>query len=156
MLQPKRRNFGKPVGNVNSVFNKFLDYSLFRTNVPSDGLQSVNGFDGEIEGFANPDNDMRLFKFGASTGRTFGIFDARSVIDKHRITIHFDPHGPSDTNRISAGGDSGSIWLTRQNAREGNLRMVALHFGGDEQHNIAFASLFSSISASIRTKIPLA
>lgn len=154
MLQPKFRNFGEPIGRMTSVFNKFLDYSLIRLNVKVDGLQSINGFMGGLEGFTNPTEGMRMFKFGAATGKTFGVFDARSIIDRHRIIIRFDTNGPNDSNRISSPGDSGSMWVTPQNSAPGNLRMVALHYAGDEDRNIAFASLFSSISPSIRSQLP--
>jgi hypothetical protein len=155
MFQPKSRNFGTPVGNITSIANNQLDYSLFTISVSADGMQSINGFNGEIEGFTNPFGEMRMFKFGASTGKTFGFFDGHSLIDQNRIAIRYDAKGPNDSARISSPGDSGSVWVTSQNASPGNLRMVALHYGGDEIHNVAFASLFSSISPSIRNKIPL-
>jgi hypothetical protein len=154
ILQPKFRNFGEIIGRSTSVFNQFLDYSLFELSSPADGMQSINGFDGEIEGFVRATEDMRLFKFGASTGKTFGIFDARSIINQHRIIIRYDGSGPNDSPRISAPGDSGSLWVTNQFSSPGKLRIAALHYGGDEDRNLAFASLFSSISQSIRNKIP--
>lgn len=156
MIQPKVRNFGEPIGNITSVFNLSLDYSLFTINEPIDSNQSINGFDGVIEGFTNPDAQMNLFKFGAATGLTCGKLDAQSVLNQHRIIIRFDPNGPNDSNRISLPGDSGAMWVTHKNASPGNLRMVALHYGGNEQHNLAYASLFSFISRHIRTKIPQA
>lgn len=156
IVQPKHRNFGEEIGIVSSVNDVFLDYALFALREQSDGLQSINGFRGQIEGFTNPVDGMSLFKFGAATGRTFGIFDARSLISKHRIVIRFNPGAPNDTGRISAGGDSGSLWVTQQNATPGNVRMVALHYGGDPDKNVAFATLFSSISPSIRNHIPAA
>jgi hypothetical protein len=154
IVQPKHRNFGERIGNSSSVFNQYLDYALIVLDTDSDPLQSINGFAGEIEGFVRTTEDMRLFKFGASTGKTFGIFDARSIINQYRIIIRYDPSGPNDSGRISSPGDSGSLWVTNQYSPQGKLRMAALHYGGDEDKNVAFASLFSSISQSIRTKIP--
>lgn len=154
LLQPKYRNFGEEVGRTVSVFNQRLDYSLFSLNVTSDTNQSINGFAGEIEGFVRLTQNMHLYKYGASTGKTFGIFDARSIINQHRVIIRYDSEGPNDSTRISAPGDSGSLWVTNQYSSPGKLKIGALHYGGDEDKNLAFATLFSSIYQSIRNKIP--
>ena len=154
MLQPRVDNFGKSIGPVINVYNKLLDYSLIRINVPSDTEQSINHFEGTFRGFANPIENLRVFKYGAVTGQTCGIYDARSIIDKFRITIFYDKTGTNDSPHISLMGDSGSSWVTRQGAALDDLKLFALHYAGDETKNIAFASLYSSIMPSINSKIP--
>jgi len=153
MLQPRAGNFGQSIGTITNVYNQALDYSLFRIQADADQNQSINRFEGTVHSFINPLIGMKLFKFGAVTGQTSGIYDARSIIDQHRITIFFDPLRQNDGPNISDKGDSGSLWLTRQGPEPDNLKMVALHYGGDADKNVAFANLFSSIWPSITSKI---
>ncbi|MDG4654691.1 S1 family peptidase [Chryseobacterium arthrosphaerae] len=148
--QPSISNFGQAVGTITTIFNPNLDYSLFEldSKLPHDQYQSINGISGIIDGYINPWGGLQVFKYGATTGKTYGIVDGRSIIHKHLITIRNDPQF-NRGNRISEPGDSGSLWVTCKSSSPQILKAVALHCAGDENHNIAFATLYSSIFASI-------
>lgn len=148
--QPSIGNFGSEIGLITPFFNPNLDYSLFEINstLQHDQNQSINGIPGIIDGYINPWDGLKVFKYGAKTGKTHGIFDGRSIIHKHLITIRNDTQF-NNGNRVSEPGDSGSLWLAFKNSSPNILKTVALHCAGDESQNIAFATLYSSIFVSI-------
>lgn len=148
--QPSFGNFGSNIGKATPYFNSNLDYALFEIHpgIRHDIHQSINGLLGIIDGYINPWDGLRIFKYGATTGKTFGIYDSRSIINKHVIAIRSDSVA-NNGRRISEPGDSGSLWVASKNSSPNNLKIVGLHCSGDESRNIAYATLYSSISSSM-------
>ena len=149
ILQPKRASFGEVIGYLSSIGDHRLDYRLVELLQTADSSQSVNRVEGIIDGFMMPAgmNELLLLKSGAATGVTQGIFDGRSLPEPWRVTIRGAGNGP-----VSAAGDSGSLWLRKEEV-PGRLRMFALHTGGDEEGRIAMATLYSTIHLSIRRQL---
>ena len=193
VFQPKRSSFGEKIGvSSGTLSDPDMDYALFSPTRPHDPQQHLNGIAGMIAGYKQAAglNELRVFKTGAASGLTEGVYDGRSLFHPFRVSIgrasvaqtdgsapgagkkHEQPHpttrsasarlrtpgdparlrAPGDSGRLSAPGDSGSVWVTA-GEQPGLLRLFALHTGGDEEGNMAFATLFSSIIPSLNAKL---
>lgn len=148
--QPQRENGEDPIGKICATFNRYLDYALFTITPTVNGEQAVNKIPGVISGFGRAELGMRLLKAGAVSGLTHGIVDGRSCFDKSRIVLRYDNSMNNEDNYISRGGDSGSAWLLP--GMDGTLKIVALHYGGVLSENVAYATLYSSINASLKNQ----
>lgn len=153
MLQPRYRNFGEPVGKIAPCYSRSLDFALIKLATDYDLEQSVNGIAGKITGYAMPFNNMPVCKFAAASGFTVGRVDARSLLQPHRIIIS-NELSRNGQQPVSLPGDSGAVWLYRHQRNPLELQLLALHYGGDQAAGLAFATLFSSIRASIQHQIP--
>lgn len=140
------------IGLAFDIYDKSLDYATFILEKPLDPNQSINGIKGQLVSYVYPQINMPLIKSGAGTGITYGIIDGRSCLNRSEISIHLDTryHNPDDA--VSAGGDSGSLWILNDGTNI--LKPVALHYGGGETKQWAKAKSLSSIFASVRnTKV---
>jgi hypothetical protein len=81
-----------------------------------------------VSGVAQPVVGMAVTKSGRTTGTTFGIVDGVST---EEFTMIPDPQNPPPAGEISAGGDSGSVWL-----EVANSNAVGLHFAGETDPNV--------------------
>lgn len=70
----------------------------------------------------------RVLKSGRTTAITFGIIDGVDSVFK--FTIVPDPNRPPSSGKISAAGDSGSLWLDAQ-----SHVAIGLHFAGETSPN---------------------
>ena len=66
---------------------------------------------------------MKVVKSGRSTAVTRGVIDGT---DGGEFTVVPDPASPAPMGEISAGGDSGSLWL-----ESSSMLAVGLHFAGE-------------------------
>jgi hypothetical protein len=76
-----------------------------------------------VSDVAHPVVGMDVAKSGRTTETTFGIIDGVSTTE---MTMIPDPQNPPASGEISAGGDSGSVWL-----EVANTNAVGLHFAGE-------------------------
>ncbi len=153
IIQPKAGNLGSLIGTATSIFDRGLDYALLRLEVPPNQLQHVNCVSGQISGWVQPVNGTRVMKYGAKTGLTHGIVNGRSLSMPHVISVAFDEQMPSSSNRLSAEGDSGSVYLVQNPNNPAELKIIALHTDGVDNGKLAYATLFASIFPSINQKI---
>jgi hypothetical protein len=72
---------------------------------------------------AEPIVGMRVTKSGLTTGVTFGVIDG---VTRREFTIVPDPDKMPRGAEISAGGDSGSVWLAADTSAA-----VGLHYAGE-------------------------
>lgn len=150
MLQPQRTFYGEVIGSVGDIFNKELDYSTIPLTAQYNIHQTINMINGIINtnGYKIPEIGIRVFKIGASTGKTYGIIDGRSCFECANLIIAQDINMPSVL--ISNYGDSGAVWICEDN---GDKKIIALHCGGIVAENIAYAKAYSSVYNSIIKKI---
>ncbi|RYY62232.1 MAG: hypothetical protein EOO05_03520 [Chitinophagaceae bacterium] len=151
VLQPRRELFGEAIGRVSAIGDPRLDYRLVELMEQADPLQSFNHLPGIADGYMMPSgmNVLRLIKTGAASGLTAGIYDGRSLLEPWRITIRAGKDIP-----LSSAGDSGSMWVA-DGTQGGVFRMFALHTGGDEQGQMAMATLYASIHASVQRQLSM-
>jgi hypothetical protein len=97
---------------------------------------------------------MRVLKSGAATGVTEGVI---TRLQGGRVEI--EPEGLPGDYQISAGGDSGAVWVTR----EGNRPVVLHQRGIDSPRRVAYALPFlealrrlrlTPLPAAVRTAVP--
>jgi endonuclease G len=93
-----------------------------------------------------PELDDKVVKSGRTTGVTHGIVRRIDTIAKINygaragvktigcFEIGPDPANPPADGEISMPGDSGAVWLFKQNGRPGTV-MAGLHFAGEDKHD---------------------
>lgn len=106
-----------------------------------------------------PDLGDKVIKSGRTTGVTHGIvrrihtmakIDYEGDVGEKTIgcfEIGPDTENPAADHQISMGGDSGSVWLFKQNGRTSKV-IAGLHFGGESAGEVddhALACLSSSV-----------
>ncbi|WP_406123699.1 DNA/RNA non-specific endonuclease [Streptomyces canus] len=106
-----------------------------------------------------PDLGDKVIKSGRTTGVTHGIvrrihtmakIDYEGGVGEKTIgcfEIGPDTENPAVDHQISKGGDSGSVWLFKQNGRPSKV-IAGLHFGGESAGEVddhALACLSSSV-----------
>lgn len=116
---------------------------------------------------------MRVYKSGARTGLTHGVVTSitapldqcRGEFDNTTNTCTPDPNHPDHnmTNQIeisadpafnedvSNSGDSGSLWLSNENATRNQV--VGLHHSGRQSDNIAFANLIQDVLTALNIRL---
>lgn len=100
---------------------------------------------GPVGGALPPTVGMAVVKSGLATGITEGVIDA---IDGTRVRIKARPGFPS-SYELSAGGDSGAVWLLQS-----SLEPVALHRGGtDFGQEIAEAVDVTAVLAALQLQV---
>lgn len=138
------------IGVAFDLYDKSLDYATFILEKPLDLNQSIIGIEGQLASYIFPQINMPLIKSGAGTGITYGIIDGRSCLNRSEISIHLDTRYHNSYDAVSAGGDSGALWILNDGTNV--LKPVALHYGGGETRQWAKAKPLSSIFASVRNK----
>ena len=139
---------GNLIGTAAGLFSRELDYATIDPSVLVDPDQSLNPVSGLISACGYPRIGMAVIKAGAASGLTYGIIDGRSCLHPADLSICPDPAYEPSPGPLSAYGDSGSCWV--QVLPGGSLKLIALHFGGNEQPPLAKARAFVSILASGR------
>lgn len=114
-----------------------------------------------IEDVVAPRLGMRLWKSGRTTGRTEGFIDGvRMTVTMNygaagarlmRDVVHIVPVPGAPPTEISAGGDSGSVWVDRESGKA-----VGLHFAGEISNNPehALANEIISVIEQLDVKFP--
>ncbi len=118
---PVRRN--NIIGTL-TRWNLSLDCAVFTLNDSRRISREIIDFPQGVRGVVQPVVGMRVAKSGRTTGTTFGIVEG---VSPRTLTIMPDPRRPSPNGEISAGGDSGSVWL-----EVSTTRAVGLHYAGEE------------------------
>jgi hypothetical protein len=82
---------------------------------------------------ANISNGIQVAKSGITTGVTYGIIDGFD--DRGVICLSPNSTKPNPGNILSAGGDSGSIWIVDDLARD---TAIGLHYRGSIDGRLAY------------------
>ena len=120
--QPATGNAGDRIGTL-TRWNIQLDCAVCTLNNSRTISRGIVDYPDGVTGVVQPLVGMAVTKSGRTTETTFGIIDGVSNLE---FTIVPDPQRPSPDGEISAGGDSGSVWLDVA----GN-RAVGLHYAGE-------------------------
>ena len=96
---------------------------------------------GAVTGVTSPRLGMHVVKSGRTTGRTAGVIDGfagRKMFNyfgfSRMLREYFRIIPTVENSQVSAPGDSGALWL-----EEGTGRAVGLHFGGNNDPEVALA-----------------
>lgn len=119
------------------AYSKELDCALLRINVDVDLDRGLLGSRGRIVEVRVAVPGDRVFKVGATTGRTEGIVASAS---RSRMTIRWPDSRVVDG--LSDNGDSGSVWVAQRT--DGDLAVLGLHWGGET--GAAYAISFVEIA----------
>ena len=128
ITQPATTNNADIIGTL-TRWNQGLDCAVCTLDNSREISKRMADLPTGASGVREPFVGMRVAKSGRTTGTTFGIVDGVSTDE---FTIIPDPLHPSPTGEISAGGDSGSVWL-----QVGSNYAVGLHFAGETDTNPA-------------------
>ena len=104
-------------------WNIDLDCAVCTLNDSRPFSRGIVDYPQGITGVLQPVIGTRVTKSGRTTETTFGIIDGVSTTE---FTVIPDPQRPSPGGEISAGGDSGSVWLQVE-----TNRVIGLHFAGE-------------------------
>jgi hypothetical protein len=126
IAQPATTNSADVIGTL-ARWDESLDCAVCTINNARTISRGIIDYPQGLTGVTQPVVGMRVTKSGRTTETTFGIIDG---VSPNEFTIIPDPQSPSPTGEISAGGDSGSVWLevTRSDA-------VGLHYAGESDPN---------------------
>lgn len=121
------------------------------------------------EKIGEPDLDDKVIKSGRTTAVTHGIVTRVHTITKidygdpvgvqsvGGFEIGPDPAHPAENGEISMGGDSGSLWLFKNNAGKVSNVVAGLHFAGEtpndtDEHAVACyaSSVFEKLEISLQ------
>jgi len=97
-----------------------------------------------VGGVVKPELGMAVAKSGRTTGTTFGIIDG---VDTEGFSIIPDLANPPSEGEISAGGDSGSVWIEVETSNA-----VGLHFAGEADEaneERAFAKRMANVAITL-------
>lgn len=123
--KPNAPNFC--IGHLRA-WNQELDCAVFELSTQRQihKERSFKDIQGVVGGIVEPFIGLPVQKSGARTGATFGVvsFLSRNMLN---VTIVPNPQKPANNNEISKPGDSGSLWVTDEDAP----MAVALHHSGD-------------------------
>ena len=122
ITQPNTINNNDVIGTL-TRWNQNIDCAVCTLNNSREISRRMLDVPEGATGVREPFIGMRVIKSGRTTGTTFGVVDGVSTDE---FTIIPNPFRPSPTGEISAGGDSGSVWLE---VRSGYA--VGLHFAGE-------------------------
>lgn len=111
---------------------------------------------GPIEGLTDPDYGMEVVKSGATTRVTGGIvtglngrlvmyYDGAPRVIRNVVHISQTP----DDLEVSAGGDSGSVWVERSTSRA-----VGLHFAGSDVPEYGLAISLPEVLDALDVRLP--
>lgn len=123
IAQPATTDADAVIGTL-TRWDRRLDCAVCTLNNARAISRRIEGYDKEPAGVRRPSVGMHVTKSGIATGVTYGIVDG---ISSKEFTVVPDPAHPSLNGEISAGGDSGSVWL-----KVGNFNAVGLHWGGEQ------------------------
>ena len=107
VIQPAVNNPNNVVGTL-TRWNVGLDCAVGTLNNSRAVSTAILDFPGGVRGPLEPTIGARVAKSGRTTATTRGIVDGVSATE---FTIIPDPANPAPNGEISAGGDSGSVWL---------------------------------------------
>lgn len=118
--------------------NRDMDAAIAKLTGDRDYVRDIIGLN-PVAGMEEPELGMNVVKSGRTTGNTEGIIDGVSLstsinyggstgVNAFRDQIHIVPRPPwPDVDyEVSAGGDSGSVWVN-----EATGKAVGLHFAGE-------------------------
>ena len=128
VIQPAVNNPNNVVGTL-TRWNVGLDCAVGTLNNSRAVSTAILDFPGGVRGPLEPTIGARVAKSGRTTATTRGIVDGVSATE---FTIIPDPANPAPNGEISAGGDSGSVWLETATSMA-----VGLHFAGETDPNPA-------------------
>ncbi|MFZ4629133.1 MAG: hypothetical protein ACOYNR_12470 [Blastocatellia bacterium] len=97
-----------------------LDCAVARLRSSRPASTSIIDYPGGIKGVVKPAIGMRVTKSGRTTGTTHGMIEGVSADEMTVIPV------PGRWMELSAGGDSGSVWLEAS-----SHAAVGLHFAGE-------------------------
>jgi endonuclease G len=107
---------------------------------------------------ADPVHGDTVIKSGRTSGVTVGkvegvgltmtlAYAGANVLLGGVLTIQPLPNASS--SQLADGGDSGSVWLAMDQGQPSDIAM-ALHFGGDEERDVAYACALRPIMTKLR------
>jgi hypothetical protein len=126
IVQPGLNTPENVIGTL-SRWNLTLDCAVCTLNGSRGISSSILSFPSGVAGPTPPVIGMAVAKSGRTTGTTRGIIDGVSAAE---CTMIPDPASPAPTGEISAGGDSGSVWIEVESAAA-----VGLHYAGETDPN---------------------
>jgi hypothetical protein len=127
IAQPSSGNPADVIGTL-TRWNLNLDCAVCRLSDSREFSRGIVDFPQGVKGIVQPLVGMAVAKSGRTTQTTFGIVDGVSI---EEFTMIPDPQNPPPTGEVSAGGDSGSVWLA-----VANNNAVGLHFAGETDPNV--------------------
>lgn len=128
VVQPAQNDPANIIGTV-ARWNIGLDCAVCTLQTTRAISTSIVDFPGGVAGARPPLIGMAVAKSGRTTGTTRGIIDGVSPLE---LTVVPDPAHPAPNGEISAGGDSGSVWLEVSSSRA-----IGLHYAGETDPNPA-------------------
>jgi len=102
---------------------------------------------GTAKGISYPLVGMKVVKSGRTTAVTRGVIDGT---DGGEFTVIPDPNFPAPMGEISAGGDSGSVWL-----ESSSFLAVGLHYAGETDPNPASERAWAKWMATVADKLSI-
>ena len=127
IAQPSSGNPADVIGTL-TRWNLNLDCAVCRLSDSREFSRGIVDFPQGVKGIVQPVVGMAVAKSGRTTQTTFGIVDGVTI---EEFTMIPDPQNPPPTGEISAGGDSGSVWL-----EDTTTNAVGLHFAGERNPDI--------------------
>jgi hypothetical protein len=121
--QPSSTNPNDVVGTL-TRWDLGLDCAVATLNGTRGRSTSIESLSTGVVALFDPVIGSEVTKSGRTTGVTSGVIDGVSATE---FTIVPDPARPAPGGEISAGGDSGSIWVLTGNHDAG----IGLHFAGE-------------------------
>lgn len=127
IAQPSSGNPADVIGTL-TRWNLNLDCAVCTLSDSREFSRGIVDFPQGVKGIVQPVVGMAVAKSGRTTQTTFGIVDGVTI---EEFTMIPDPQNPPPTGEISAGGDSGSVWL-----EDTTTNAVGLHFAGEGNPDI--------------------
>jgi hypothetical protein len=123
IAQPNHGDPNDVIGTL-SRWDLNLDCAVFALNDSREISTGISDLLPEgVVGVVRPVVGMTVSKSGRTTGTTFGVVDGVST---EEFSVIPDPENPPPDGEISAGGDSGSVWIDVENSNA-----VGLHYAGE-------------------------
>jgi hypothetical protein len=149
IAQPGSASASNVIGQL-ARWSKARDCAVSTLNGSRAISTAIVDYPGGAAGVATPQLGVKVAKSGRTTATTFGQIDGVST---DSFTIVPDPARPPAGGEISAGGDSGSVWL----AVQGNAA-IGLHYAGETDPSPslerAWAKLMTAVTATLDVFVP--
>lgn len=123
VTQPGTRSAQDVIGTI-ARSHRGLDCAVARLQSSRPASTSIVDYPGGIKGVINAAIGMRVSKSGRTTGTTYGMIEGVSADEFTVIPV------PGRWMELSAGGDSGSVWL-----ESSSHAAVGLHFAGEASND---------------------